>query len=71
MFSKITSRISKPLSVFDELGLGSKYRLGGRGDSVSAHRVKKSVMSQGMPKLNHSGDRHPRPGGEKEGTVVN
>ena len=28
-------------------------------------------MSQGMPKLNHSGDRHPRPGGEKEGTVVN
>ena len=72
MFTKITSRISKPLSVFDELGLGSKYRLGGEGGgSVSAHRVKKSVMSQGMPKLNHSGDRHPRPGGEKEGTVVN
>ena len=26
VFSKITSRISKPLSVFDKLGLGSKYR---------------------------------------------
>ena len=26
VFSKITSRISKPLSVFEKLGLGSKYR---------------------------------------------
>ena len=40
-------------------------------DSVSAHRVEKNAMSQGMPKFNHSGDRHPQPGGEKEGTVVN
>ena len=68
MFSKITSRVSKPLGVFDKLGLGSKFR-GGGGDSVSAHRVEKNATSQGMPKLNHSGDRHPQPGGKKEGTV--
>ena len=42
---------------------------GGGGDSVSAHRVEKNATSQGMPKLNHSGDRHPQPGGKKEGTV--
>ena len=59
MFSKITSRISKPLRVFDKLGLGSKYRGGGGGDSVSAHRVEKKC------------DRHPQPGGKKEGTVLN
>ena len=71
VFSKITSRISKPLSVFDKLGLGSKYR-GGR-NGVAAHRVGKMQMqmkkSQGMPKLNHSGDCHPQPGGKKERTV--
>ena len=39
------------------------------GGSVSAHRVEKNAKSQGMPKLNHSGDRHPRPGGKKERTV--
>ena len=39
------------------------------GNSVSAHRVEKNATSQGMPKLNHSGDRHPQPGGKKEGTV--
>ena len=49
MFSKTTSRISKPLSVFDKLGVGSKYS--GGGDSVSAHRVEKNASSQGMPKL--------------------
>ena len=65
MFLKITSRISKPLSVFDKLGLGSKYG----EDSVSAHRVEKNAKSQGMPKLNHSGDRHPQPGGKKERIV--
>ena len=43
VFSKTTSRISKPLSVFDKLGLGSKYR--GGGDSVSAHRVEKNAAS--------------------------
>ena len=70
MFSKTISRISKPLGVFDKLGLGSKYRGGGwGGDNVSAHRVEKNATSQGTPKLNHSGDRHPRPGGKKEGTV--
>ena len=55
--------MSKPLSVFDKLGLGSKYK-GGGGDSVSAHRVEKNAMSHGMPKLNQSGDRHPQPDGE-------
>ena len=45
VFSKITSRISKPLSVFDKLGLGSKYR---GADSVSAHRVEKNATSQGI-----------------------
>ena len=70
MFSKITSLISKPLSVFGKLGLGSKYGGGGGwGDSVSAHRVEKNAKSQGMPKLNHSGDRHPQPGGKIETTV--
>ena len=56
MFSKKTSRISKPLSVFDKLGLGSKYGQGGGGGgcSVSAHRVEKNAKSQGMPKLNMS-----------------
>ena len=67
MFSKITSLISKPLSVFDKLGLGSKYGAG--GNSVSAQRVGKNAKSQGMSKLNHSGDRHPKPGGKKERTV--
>ena len=43
--------------------------MGGGGDSVSAHRVEKSAESQGMPKLNHSGDRHPQQGGKKERTV--
>ena len=57
MFSKITSLISKPLSVFDKLGLGTKYGGGGEGvGSVSAHRVEKNAKSQGIPKLNHSGD---------------
>ena len=65
VFSKITSRISKPLSVFDKLGLARNIG----GNSVSAHRVEKNATSQGMPKLNHSGDRHPQPGGKKEGTV--
>ena len=61
--------MSKPLSVFDKLGLGSKYG-GGGGDSISALRVKKkNVTSQGMPILNDSGARHPQPGGKKEGTV--
>ena len=54
MFSKITSLISKPLSVFDKLGLGSKYGEGRGGGSVSAHRVEKNAKSQGMPKLNMS-----------------
>ena len=40
VFSKITSRISKPLSVFDKLGLGSKYRGGGK--SVSGSCVSKA-----------------------------
>ena len=66
MFSKTTSRISKPLSVFDKLGLGSKYRGGG---TAFQHTEWKKMQRQGMPKLNHSGDRHPQPGGEKEGTV--
>ena len=66
MFSKITSRISKPLSVFDKLGLGSKYS----GGAAFQHTEwKKNKTSLGMPKLNHSGDRHPQPGGKKEGTV--
>ena len=70
MFSKLTSRISKPLTVFDKLDLGSKYRGGvGRGDSVSAHRVEKHAASHGMPKLNHSGDRNPQPGRKKEETI--
>ena len=69
VFSKVTSRISKPLSVFDKLGLGLKY--GGEGtDSVSAHRVKKK-------KCNVTGDAQIKsqrrvanqPGGKKEGTV--
>ena len=69
VFTKITSHISKPSSVFDKLGLGLKYRR----NSVSAHscRVKKKATSQGMPKLNHCdrGNHHPQPGGKKEGTV--
>ena len=67
VFSKITSRISKPLSVFEKLGLGSKYR--GEEQRFSTQSGKKNATSQGMPKLNHSGDRHPQPGGKKEGTV--
>ena len=59
------SPISKPSSVFDKLGLRSKYR----GGSISAHTVEKNETSQGMPKLNHSGNRHPQPGREKEGIV--
>ena len=42
VFSKITSRVSKPLSVFDKLGLGSKYR--GWGGGVSPHRVEKKMQ---------------------------
>ena len=68
VFTKITSHISKPSSVFDKLGLQtSKYR----GNNVCAHRVKKNATSQGIPKLNHcdSGNHHPQPGWKKEGTV--
>ena len=68
VFTKITSHISKPSSVFDKLGLTSKYR----GNNVCAHSwVKKNAMSQGIPKLNHCdrGNHHPQPGGKKEGTV--
>ena len=60
--------MSKPLSVFDKLGLGSKYG-GGGGQHFSTQSEKKNVTSQGMPKLNDSGDRHPPRGGKKEGTV--
>ena len=61
--------MSKPLSVFDKLGLGSKYGGGGGRQHFSTQSEKKNVTSQGMPKLNDSGDRHPQPGGKKEGTV--
>ena len=60
----MTSRISKPSSVFDKLDLGSKYR-GEQGFSTKSG--KKNATSQWMPKSNHSGDRHPQPGGKKGG----
>ena len=46
VFSKITSRISKPLSVFDKLGLGSKYRDaggGGRGGQCFSTQSEKKL----------------------------
>ena len=49
VFTKITSHISKPSSVFDKLGLGSKYRR----NSVSAHscRVKKKSNVTGEAEI--------------------
>ena len=53
VFSKKKSRISKPLSVFDKLGLGSKYRdigrwgVGGRGKRFST-QSEKNATSQEM-----------------------
>ena len=61
VFSKIIIHISKPLTVFDKLGLGSRYR----GNSVSAHRVEKMQRHRGCPNkitaaitiLNQAGER--------------
>ena len=70
MFSKITGRISKPLSVFDKIGLGSKYRVGGGGGGTAFQHTewKKNATSQGTrkPRINIL---HPQLGGKKEGTV--
>ena len=66
MFSKITGRISKPLSVFDKIGLGSKSRV--VGAAFQHTEWKKNATSQGTrkPRINIL---HPQLGGKKEGTV--
>ena len=63
--------MSKPSSVFDKLGLGSKMI--GRGQRVGTQSEKKeeeeTQRHREHPNHRDSGHRHPQSGRKKEGTV--
>ena len=64
--------MGKPSSVFDKLGLGSKYRERAafrHKEWKKKEEEKKTQRHREHPNHRDSGDRHPQSGGKKEGTV--